>query len=166
MGRHIKYWAAWLAGSFVLSGCASVGPKYHKPTVATPTDYKEAKPSDTMMMEGWAVAQPKDDRIHGKWWQVFNDPELNVLEEQVNLSNQNIAMALANYQAAQALVQEARAQYFPTIGVSPSVFVQRGSGKLGSGTLTTPGGAGMGGMTGMTGTGGTPVPTTSSTSVF
>jgi NodT family efflux transporter outer membrane factor (OMF) lipoprotein len=89
---------------FLLSACA-VGPNYVRPPVATPAAFKE-----TM---GWKTAQPRDHEIRGKWWEVFNDPILNSLEAQVSISNQDLARAEANYRQAQALVQAARANYFP-----------------------------------------------------
>ena len=71
------------------------------------------------------MAQPSDNVLHGKWWEMFNDPELNALEEKVNISNQNIASAMASYLAARALVKEARSQYFPTVGVDPAITESR-----------------------------------------
>jgi NodT family efflux transporter outer membrane factor (OMF) lipoprotein len=76
-------------------------------------------------MDGWKVAQPQDSALHGKWWEIFGDPQLNALEEQVSISNQNVASAFANFMAARALVREARAQYFPTLTVGASATRQR-----------------------------------------
>ncbi len=100
----------------VLFGC-TVGPKYHTPTVQTPEAYKETK--------DWKVASPQDAAVREKWWEAYNDPRLNSLEEQVNVSNQSIAAAAANFLAARALVKEARAQYFPTVSTTPSITNQR-----------------------------------------
>jgi NodT family efflux transporter outer membrane factor (OMF) lipoprotein len=124
----------------LLSGC-NVGPKYHTPSVQSPATYKEG--------EGWQVAQPKDDVLHGNWWELFNDPQLNALEQQVNVSNQNIAAAFASFLEARAVVKEARAQYYPTLTTSPSVTRARSSANL-----TPAGSAAVGAGTG-TGTGGT-----------
>jgi NodT family efflux transporter outer membrane factor (OMF) lipoprotein len=107
-----------------LTGC-NVGPQYKKPTVDAPTAYKELTPADYPNTEGWKVAQPTDDALRGKWWEIFNDPELNALEEKVNISNQNIAAATASFFAARALVKEARAQLFPTVTTNPAITVQR-----------------------------------------
>src|SRR4051812_1712286 len=85
-----------------LTAC-TVGPDYVRPTVAVPTHYKEAKNKD------WKIAQPQDACNRGEWWKIFKDPQLNTLEAQVNISNQNIAAAAAQYQQALALVDEARA---------------------------------------------------------
>jgi NodT family efflux transporter outer membrane factor (OMF) lipoprotein len=101
-----------VAAFAMLAGC-TVGPKYNKPPVATPPAFKES--------EGWKVAQPSDAAIKGKWWEMFNDAELNALEEKVSVSNQNIASAAAAYFAARDQVKEARSQLFPTVTVSPSI---------------------------------------------
>jgi NodT family efflux transporter outer membrane factor (OMF) lipoprotein len=90
----------------LLSACMVVGPDYVRPTVTTPAAYKEN--------DGWKVAEPKDDVIRGAWWEIFGDPQLNALAAQVSVSNQNLAAAEAQYREARALVQEARAAYFPT----------------------------------------------------
>lgn len=92
----------------IMSAC-SVGPNYVRPDMTAPGGYKE--------MDGWKVARPQDNTLRGPWWEMFNDPELNALEAQVDISNQNIALAEAAFRRARALVQEARAQYFPTITI-------------------------------------------------
>jgi NodT family efflux transporter outer membrane factor (OMF) lipoprotein len=101
------------------TGC--VGPRYEKPDVATPPAYKELTPAQYQDTDGWKVAQPKDNALHGKWWQLFNDPQLNALEDQVDPSNQNVAAAFASLMAARAVVKEARSQYYPTLSVAPSI---------------------------------------------
>ena len=98
----------------------TVGPNYVRPPAQVPESYKE--------MEGWKVAQPKDHLIRGAWWEIFNDPQLNALEEQVNISNQNVAVAEAQFRQARALVQAARAAYFPTVTVGPS-FTRSNAGR-------------------------------------
>ena len=95
-----------------LTGC-TVGPNYVKPTVEVPAAYKENA--------GWQVAQPQDATLRGNWWEMFNDPQLNALEEQVVVSNQNVAVAEAQFRQARALVQQARAAYFPTVTIGASV---------------------------------------------
>ena len=62
---------------------------------------------------GWKVAQPNEGMLRGKWWEIFKNPELNALEEQLNIDNQNIKQAYQNFMVARALIREARAQYFP-----------------------------------------------------
>jgi NodT family efflux transporter outer membrane factor (OMF) lipoprotein len=88
------------------SGC-TVGPKYQRPAAEVPTAYKEAG--------NWKQAQPNDQDLGGNWWEMFQDPQLNGLEMQVNVSNQNLKAAEAQYTQARALVRYYRAAYFPTI---------------------------------------------------
>ncbi len=126
--KRIVYVAAASLAS--LSWGCSVGPKYHTPSTPTAPAYKELTPADYKNTDGWKVAQPKDDALRGKWWEIFNEPELNALEEKVNVSNQNIAAAAASFLAARALVKEARSQLFPTVTTNPSITVQRGSANL------------------------------------
>ena len=95
----------------ILSAC-TVGPNYVRPKVETPPSFKE--------VEGWKKAEPQDNIPRGSWWTIYNDQQLNALEEQVNISNQNLAAAEAQYREALALVQVARAAYFPTVTAGPS----------------------------------------------
>lgn len=97
-----------------LSAC-TVGPDYKRPSVTVPATYKEARNKD------WKIAQPSDQHDRGAWWEVFHNPELNSLEERVNISNQNIALAEAQYRQAVALVGEAEASFVPTLGASTTV---------------------------------------------
>jgi NodT family efflux transporter outer membrane factor (OMF) lipoprotein len=99
-------------GLALLAGC-NLAPKYVTPPVQAPATFKES--------EGWSVARPKDGAARGKWWEVFNDARLSELETQVAISNQSLAAAFASYQAARAVVKEARSQYFPTVSAAPSV---------------------------------------------
>ena len=110
-----------------------VGPTYHRPHTEIPAAYKELTPDDFKSTEGWKMAQPGDDALRGKWWEIFNDPLLNALEEKVNVSNQNIAAAAASFLAARALVKEARSQLFPTVTTSPAITRQRPSSTLSGG---------------------------------
>jgi NodT family efflux transporter outer membrane factor (OMF) lipoprotein len=142
-----RFLAASLSCALVLSGC-TVGPRYQKPAAQAPQTYKELLPADFSKTDGWKVAQPKDDLLHGKWWELFNDPQLNALEEQVNISNQNIKAATASYFAARALVKQARSQYYPTVSVGPSITSSRqpnlvgSSSTSGTGSTTTTVGTG------------------------
>lgn len=108
----------------LMCGC-TVGPKYHVPPTPAPPAYKELTPQDFKQTEGWKEAQPQDSALHGKWWEIFDDPELNALEEQVNISNQNIAASFASFLQARALVRQARSQYFPTVTTNPSITTNR-----------------------------------------
>jgi NodT family efflux transporter outer membrane factor (OMF) lipoprotein len=92
-----------------------VGPKYQRPGAPVPAAYREAPPA------GWKEAQPADGAIRGKWWEIYHEPELNALEEQVNISNQNVLAAEAQLREAKAAVRVARAGLFPTITAGASV---------------------------------------------
>ena len=107
-----------------LVGCA-VGPNYKRPDTAIPASYKEAP-------EGWKVAQPSDRVDRGNWWAIYNDPQLNDLETRLNASNQTIAQYAAAYRQARALVSEARAAYFPTLGLSATGSRARSSSRSSS----------------------------------
>src|SRR2546429_1235489 len=101
---------AGLAGlaALVLGGCM-VGPDYVKPSVPMTPTYKEA--------DGWKVAQPSDSLLRGRWWEIFEDPELHALEERIP-ANQNLKIAEARLSAARAMVRLNRAALFPTISTS------------------------------------------------
>jgi NodT family efflux transporter outer membrane factor (OMF) lipoprotein len=117
-GRRFSF--TLLLGSILLfSGC-SVGPSYKLPPAPVPQAFKEAPP------EGWKEAQPNDAALKGKWWEVYNDPKLDALEEQVSISNQNVLAAEAQYRAARAEVQVARSALFPTVTAGPTATVQQG----------------------------------------
>ena len=112
---------ALVYAALLLQGC-NVGPKYNRPNVQSPATFKEVTPEDLKKMDGWKVAEPKDTELRGRWWEIFGDPELNALEEQVSVSNQNVAAAFANFMAARAIVRQARSQYYPTVTVGPSIL--------------------------------------------
>lgn len=122
----------------LFAGC-SFAPKYAKPVVQTPVAFKEMPPGQLQETEGWKASEPKDDTLRGKWWEMFHDPELNAFEGQVAISNQSVAVALANFLAARAVVKQARSQYFPTVTASPSVTRARQSSvQTQSGSSPTP----------------------------
>ena len=121
--RHLTLLVLAACASFP-SGCV-VGPKYFRPPVEAPAAYKELQGAQGE--SNWKTAQPNDGAVRGKWWQTFNDAQLNDLEEKVNASNQNIAAAVANFQAARSLVRQARSQYFPTVIANPSIMNSRPS---------------------------------------
>ncbi|QQJ97144.1 efflux transporter outer membrane subunit [Burkholderia ambifaria] len=104
--------AVAVATAVLLAGCA-VGPDYHRPDTSIPAAFKEAP-------AGWKVAQPADRADRGPWWSVYDDPQLDALIGKLNASNQTIAQSAAAYRQARALVAEARAAYFPTVGLTAS----------------------------------------------
>lgn len=95
-----------LLAAAVLSGCA-LAPTYERPATPQPAAFKE--------LQGWAPAAPADALDRGPWWTLFNDPVLDGLVRQVEVSNQNVAAAVAAYSQARALVAQQRASLFPTV---------------------------------------------------
>jgi NodT family efflux transporter outer membrane factor (OMF) lipoprotein len=109
-----------------LSGC-SVGPKYLRPAVPAPSAFKESGPEQAPDGTVWKHAQPQDATLRGRWWEIYQEPELNSLEKKLNISNQNIARAFEDFMAARAQVQQARSSYYPTVSVGPSYSRNRSS---------------------------------------
>jgi NodT family efflux transporter outer membrane factor (OMF) lipoprotein len=116
--------------ALLMAGC-TVGPKYHAPVTPPPAaaNYKES-PVNFQDADGWKVASPQDAVLRGKWWEVFHDPELNTLEEQLNINNQNIQQFFQDFMQARAIVAQARAQYWPTVTTNPSWTRAKTSGTL------------------------------------
>jgi NodT family efflux transporter outer membrane factor (OMF) lipoprotein len=98
-------------GALLLAGC-TVGPNYKRPAAEVPPAYKE--------VGDWKTAQPNDQNLPGNWWEIFHDEQLNALEAQVNVSNQNLKAAEAQYTQARAALRYQRADYFPTMTVDPT----------------------------------------------
>jgi NodT family efflux transporter outer membrane factor (OMF) lipoprotein len=115
----------------LLAGCM-VGPKYHQPAATVqppPAAYKEL-PAENPPAGQWKVAQPQDALLHGKWWEIYSDPELNTLEDQLNINNLNIKVSFENFMEARTLVTQARAQLYPTLGTTPSFTRSQSSANL------------------------------------
>jgi len=112
-----------LALTLALSACA-VGPDYQRPGIDVGTGYKEGQDK----VPGWKPAQPGDTAQRGPWWTLYGDPVLNDLMGRLDAANQSIAAAEANYRQAQALVQGARAGFYPTVGVSADATRSGGKG--------------------------------------
>ena len=104
----------------LLASACTVGPNYHRPAATVPTAYKENS--------NWHPAQPSDTTIRGNWWELFNDPPLNALEDQINVSNQTLKAAEAQFLQARAAVRFARAGYYPVLTVAPGASRTRESG--------------------------------------
>jgi NodT family efflux transporter outer membrane factor (OMF) lipoprotein len=114
----------------LFAGGCKVGPNYKTPSTAMAPSFKEhpvETPPPAAPGIGWKHAQPGDDKIRGKWWEAYADPQLNGLEERVVVSNQNLKAALAQYTQALAAVQQFRANYFPTVSVAPNYSRTRAS---------------------------------------
>ena len=110
----------------LMAGCM-VGPKYSKPSVPMTAAYKEPPPESFKETKDWKTAQPGAPEISIKWWEIFGDPQLNALEEQVAPGNQDLKAAEARFREARALIRFNRAAQFPTISVGPSISSLRPS---------------------------------------
>jgi NodT family efflux transporter outer membrane factor (OMF) lipoprotein len=148
-----------LALATLLAGCLP-GPKYQRPAATAtppPPAYKEAAPTPPTAeakatgaappandaYKEWQPADPQDAMLRGKWWEIYNEPELNALEEQLNIDNQTIKEYFANFMVARALVREARSEYYPTVTATPSWTRTKSSANLGNNVgSTSSGGAG------------------------
>jgi NodT family efflux transporter outer membrane factor (OMF) lipoprotein len=95
----------------LLAGCA-VGPNYQRPRIDPAASFKE--------QDGWQPSQPADAMTRGPWWEIFNDEALNQLESRVEISNENVRAAAAAFEESRALVRQAEAGFWPSIGVSGS----------------------------------------------
>jgi NodT family efflux transporter outer membrane factor (OMF) lipoprotein len=125
-----------LAALALAAGC-NFAPPYKVPPVATPPAYKETN--------GWKTAEPADGEIKGKWWEMFKDPQLNALEDQVTVSNQNLVASLENFLSARAVAKEAQSQLFPTVTADPSFsknYSSRNGGSSGLSVITSSNSAG------------------------
>ena len=110
------------AGLILLCSACTVGPNYKRPSAPAPPQFKEAPP------DGWKQSQPSDGVLKVNWWELYGDPALNALEEQVSISNQNVLQAEAQYREAKAQVRVARSALFPTVGTSPAITESRAGG--------------------------------------
>ncbi|MGH9589423.1 MAG: efflux transporter outer membrane subunit, partial [Terracidiphilus sp.] len=122
------------AGALGLTGLVAgchIGPKYHAPAppAVTAPNYKEST-VNFQNEPGWKVASPQAAMIRGNWWEIYNEPELNTLEGQLNINNQNIKTDFENYMAARSVIAQARSQYWPQISASPAWSRSKTSGNL------------------------------------
>jgi len=104
-----------------LTGCL-VGPNYHRPLAVTPPEFKELAPPADPANGTWKQAQPSSERLRAKWWELYNDAQLNSLEEKVASSNQSLKVAYQTYVQARAQIKVDRAALFPTAGVGSSGY--------------------------------------------
>jgi NodT family efflux transporter outer membrane factor (OMF) lipoprotein len=110
-----------------LAGCKPVGPDYNRPAYQAPPAYKETGASTAVVPPpnpaggGWQPANPSDGMLRGKWWEIYNDPELNRLEDLIAPQNQTLRAALETYLAARDQVRVARADFYPTLSAGPGI---------------------------------------------
>jgi NodT family efflux transporter outer membrane factor (OMF) lipoprotein len=132
--------------TLAILGCHPVGPNYATPpTVGLAPAFKEPGPTTFKETDGWKAAQPSDTTLRGKWWELFADPQLNVLEEQIDPANQTLKAADANFRAARAAIGLYRANLAPTLSVGPEIGALRDSANQPyAGTSIVNGGQGVG----------------------
>lgn len=136
---HATVTVVLVAPMILVEGCR-VGPRYVAPTMQAPPAFKEVAPQQSPDGTIWMAATPQDATLRGKWWELYQEPELNALEEKLNISNQNIAQSFQNFMAARAQVKQARASYYPTVSVDPSYTRARTSSNSSGLTSGTAGG--------------------------
>jgi NodT family efflux transporter outer membrane factor (OMF) lipoprotein len=131
MQRRKPSVVAALAGVLALAGCTP-GPQYRQPAAVVPPAFKEQPPADFKEAQGWKQAQPNDGQLKGKWWEIYNDSDLNALEEQVAIDNQNVLQAEAQYREAVAAVKIVRSGLYPSVSSAPSIAESRSSPNTGA----------------------------------
>jgi NodT family efflux transporter outer membrane factor (OMF) lipoprotein len=111
-GTSVARFTRWLsvALGLALAAACAVGPDYHRPRFESAPDYKEAG--------DWKPSEPNDAFGRGPWWEIYSDDTLNQLEVRIDISNENVKAAAAAFDQARALVAQARAGFWPTVGVS------------------------------------------------
>ncbi|MEO6922299.1 MAG: efflux transporter outer membrane subunit, partial [Bryocella sp.] len=125
--QSVLHIAAASSLCLAMTGCV-VGPNYHRPSApATAPTFSEAVPPPNPVGGSWKQAQPSDAVLRGKWWEMYNDPQLNALEEKLTISNQTLKAAMNQYLAAREQIHIARADYYPTVSAGPSVSRTRES---------------------------------------
>jgi NodT family efflux transporter outer membrane factor (OMF) lipoprotein len=123
----VRYVAAvTVAAASLLTGCKPVGPNYQKPAFTAPAAYKETGapsvvPPPPPADGSWKQASPSDNMLKGKWWEVYNDPQLNQLEERIATNNYSLKQAVENYLAARDQIGVVRANLYPTLSAGPSI---------------------------------------------
>jgi NodT family efflux transporter outer membrane factor (OMF) lipoprotein len=120
--------------ALLFSAC-TVGLDYQRPAAPVPALYKEA---------GWKIGEPFDAIDHGAWWSVYNDPVLDALQKQIDISNQNLLAAEAAFRQSEFIVAQARSQFFPIGTIDATAQRSRGGGAAGAGTTPVGGGGGGG----------------------
>ncbi|HEV2322633.1 MAG TPA: efflux transporter outer membrane subunit [Terracidiphilus sp.] len=125
--RNRVPWLAALSALILLTGCKPVGPNYRRPAYPAPSLYKDTGASSVIAPPpnpaggGWSSANPSDGMLKGKWWEIYNDAELNRLEDRITTDNVQLQQALETYQAARAQVAAVRANLYPFVSGSASV---------------------------------------------
>ena len=131
-GGGIAAGVAWsLVPCLLLAGCKPVGPNYNRPGYNAPPAYKEAGASAVVVPPpnpqggAWQPANPSDSMLKGKWWEIYQDPQLNQLEERIDSTNVQLRQAMELYLAAEDQVRAARANLYPAMSAGPSISRNR-----------------------------------------
>jgi len=126
--NRVLFFATCFAALSFLTACKPVGPNYNRPGYEAPPAYKETGASTALVLPpnpanggGWQPAAPSDGMLRGKWWEIYQDPQLNQLEERIATDNQSLRQALETYLAARDQVAAARSALYPTLSAGPSV---------------------------------------------
>ncbi len=142
--RQLAPLVPWSLGLCLFaSACKPVGPNYNRPGYSAPPAYKEngatavAVPPPNPQGGAWQPANPSDGMLKGKWWQIYQDPQLNQLEERIDSTNVQLREQMELYLAAEAQVRAARAGLYPTLSAGPSISRDRVSAHR---PLAVPGG--------------------------
>lgn len=122
-----------VAAIMLFTSACMVGPKYSTPSAPASPAFKEQPPPEFKEANNWKVGEPRDDKLRGNWWEVYNDPQLNGFEEQVKISNLNIAQAEAQFREARSAVRIARADLYPTVTAQPAISRTRTSSNVAHG---------------------------------
>jgi NodT family efflux transporter outer membrane factor (OMF) lipoprotein len=125
---RLRLLALSLAGLCLLTGCKPVGPNYNRPGYEAPPTYKEAGATTVLVPPpnpanggGWQPASPSDGMLRGKWWEIYQDRQLNQLEERIATNSQSLRQALETYLAARDQVAAARSELYPRLSAGPSI---------------------------------------------
>jgi NodT family efflux transporter outer membrane factor (OMF) lipoprotein len=124
--------ARWifLSGALLLTSACNIGPKYARPVTPVAPAFKEPAPPEFAEIKGWKAGEPRDNLIRGKWWEIFGDPDLSALEEQIDAGNQTLAAAEAQYRGAQAQIRVSRAALYPTLTGSTTAVASSNSSTI------------------------------------
>lgn len=130
LARVAAFAPLWAA--VALTGCKPVGPNYNRPAYEPPAAYRDTGatsvvPPPNPAGGGWSPANPSDGMLKDKWWQIYNDPELDRLEDRIATNNVRLQQAYETYQAARAQVSAVRANLYPALAGSASISRSRAS---------------------------------------
>jgi NodT family efflux transporter outer membrane factor (OMF) lipoprotein len=119
-----RFTSSLLLSALLTTGCM-VGPRYVQPSAPTAPEFKEQPPESYKESDGWKTAQPGDQNLRGDWWKIFDDPQLNSLEDELTASNQDLKVAEARLRESRAQIGFNRSFLAPTISAAPSVANER-----------------------------------------